>query len=709
MAISISEFTVSASNTNQWARVKTSAVGGDTKYGICVTNKSNPRYVFIDSNFCPSSTSGSVSIVELYANSEGGSGSGDPNDGTTVYDGVALVNMGPPTGSLSSNTAVYGAGSSSATKVANYVYNFTNKGYTDTKKMAIGGNKNRRVFAIRSWGSLSTDINEPNIAFIGDNSVLKYDGNSADYSVGCAGATRTTSANTWVSHTAGDGTKYYSITNTTSGVNKYAGITLTQYHTYRFTLHAHTEASYDGVAICKTNNTTSFYSLSASQLLSGNTSTGKCSGKERVTTFEYIPTTTESAYIYFKSNSSGIGPGDSISFADVMVEDLGDLRATQTAPTAANVTVEYGNTATASVSGGGGQGELQYRITSSSTGGWTEWTTNVPTLSEVIPAAFTIRYQARYAGNASYKPSPVSNVATLKVTPKKITKPTAKTDLIYNGSAQTGINNIPSEMYVTIEGNRNAIAVGNYSTTYTLISTTNYCWNDGTTSPVTVNWKITPRIISIRWGTTSWLYDGTAHSTVCNLGNIIAGDSCFVNLSGNSITNVGTTTVTATELSNSNYALPSNNTTTLTVTPRTVSLHWGTTSWLYDGTAHSTTCTAGNLVGSDTCTVTLSNNSITDVGTTTVTATALSNSNYRLPEAGDIQLSAKLTIHPCMYVKAGGGWVSIKYIYKKVNGSWVLQTTEATIRNLFSEAGRYLGRYNDGSGWKNLIDGMQKS
>ena len=195
MAISISEFSVTSSNTNQWAPVKTSAVGGDTKYGICVTNKSNPRYVFIDSKFCPSSTSGSVSIVELYANSEGGSGSGDPNDGTTVYDGVALVNMGPPTGALSSNTSVYGAGSS-ATKVANYVYNFTNKGYTDTKKMAIGGNKNRRVFAIRSWGELNTNYNKPFIAFIGNDNRLDYNDVPGDYSVGCAGATKTTSANT---------------------------------------------------------------------------------------------------------------------------------------------------------------------------------------------------------------------------------------------------------------------------------------------------------------------------------------------------------------------------------------------------------------------------------------------------------------------------------------------------------------------------------
>lgn len=625
--MAISEFTDVSSRTNKWTQVETSAVGGSKKYGIYVTNKTNPRYIFTDSNFYPDSTTGSVAIVELYANSEG-SGTGDPNTYSgTIYDGVALVNMGPPTGALSLNTSVYGIYSSS--KTASYVYNFANNGYADTKKMAIGGNKNRRVFAIRSWGNLSADYNKPYIAFIGDSSALKYDGASAEYSVGCAGATKTTSANTWVSHTAGDGTKYYSITNAaTTNANVYADITLTQYHTYRFTLHAHTEASFDGVAICKTNTATPFNSLTASQLLSGNTTTGKCSGKDTTTTFNYIPATSESVYIYFKSDGSGIGPGDGKSFADVMIEDLGDLRSEQDAPTAVDVTVEYENTATASASGGGGQGALQYRITSPTIGGWTKWTTTVPTLSEVIPAAFTTRYQARYAGNTSYKPSPASNVAILQVTPKKITKPTAKTGLIYNGSAQTGINNIPSEMYVTIEGNRNAIAAGNYSTTYTLTNTTNYCWDDGTKAPVTVNWKITPL---------------------------------------------------------------------------TADLIWGTTSWLYDGTTHSTTCRVGNLVGSDTCTVTLSDNSITDVGTTYVTATALSNSNYRLPATSSLK-TATLTIYPCMFVKAGGEWVSIKCIYKKVNGSWVLQTTEATIRSLFSEEGRYLGLYHDGSGWKNLID-----
>ena len=150
--MAITEFTIPPSITNTWTSVETDAVGGSTKYGIYVTNTSYPRYTLINSKFYPSTNSGSIAIVELYANSDG-SGTGDPNTTTQVFDGVALTNVAGssiPAQSLgsSSNTAIYGVGSD--TKVANYIYNFSNNGYADTKKMAIGGNKNRRVFAIRS-------------------------------------------------------------------------------------------------------------------------------------------------------------------------------------------------------------------------------------------------------------------------------------------------------------------------------------------------------------------------------------------------------------------------------------------------------------------------------------------------------------------------------------------------------------------------------
>ena len=630
MAINISEFSVTPSNTNQWAKVTTSVVGGSTKYGICVTNGTDPIHTFQNINFYPNSQNGTkLAIVELYANSEAYS-TGDPNDTDEAYDGVAFVNTDlPSVDALWENGAVYGI--SVNTKLANYVYSFTNKGYADTKIMGIGGNKNRRVFAIRSLGALSVHKNQPYIAFIGDSGNLWYNGDDAGYSVACVGSTKTAVDNEWVSHTAGDGTKYYSITNTTTKANVVVGVTLSTYHTYRFTLHSHTEASFDGVAICKTTNTTSFSALRASDLISGNVSTGKCSGKDKTTTFNYTAAAGGPVYIYFKSDSSTTGPGDGVSFADVMVEDLGDLRATQTAPTAANVTVEYESTATASVSGGGGYGALQYRVQNPITLAWNPWTTTAPTRT----AVGTIKYQAIYTGNASYKPSAVSNTATLTVIPRKITKPTPVTTLVYNGNSQFGVNApryvnalmSPSNMIVKVSGTISEKNAGSYSATYSIVNS-NYCWADMSTAPITVNWSIAQREVTLTWSN-----------------------------------------------------------------PRT---------WLYDGTTHSTTCTVGNLVGSDTCEVTLSGNSITEIGSVAVTATALSNSNYKLPSSKTVVL----TIKPCMHIKSNDTWVSVIQAYKKENGVWVRQTT--TIGSLFSTSVKYYGFYqdpNDGYAWKKLIDG----
>lgn len=569
--MAISEFTVTSSNTNQWASVETSAVGGTTKYGIYVTNEANPIYTFRNTNFYPNSSNGTqLAIVELYTNSEA-YGTGDPNDTDEAYDGVAFVNTSlPSNGSLWENSAVYGINAN--TKLANYIYSFTNNGYADTKIMGICGNKNRRVFAIRSLGSLSVHKNQPYIAFIGDEGNLWYNGDDAGYSVACVGSTKTAVDNEWVSHTAGDGTRYYSITNTVTKANVYTDITLSAYHTYRFTLHAHTESSWDGVAICKAINDTTFGNLNTAHVISKGTTLGKCSGNETITTLEYtVGAAAETRYIYFKSDGSGIGPGDGKSFADVMVEDLGDLRATQTAPTAADVTVEYENTATASASGGGGQGTLQYRVpVNAKPGAWSPWTTTAPTRTEIGK----ISYQARYAGNASYKPSPVSNTAYIQVIPRKIYKPTAITGLVYNGNSQYGVNapqyasgpTSPSSEVVEVSGTFSTKDAGNYSATYSIVNS-NYCWVDMTTASVTVNWSIAQREVTLTWGTTSWLYDGTAHFTTCTAGNLISGDECTVTLSNNSITEIGSVAVTATALSNSNYKLPSSKTVVLTIKP----------------------------------------------------------------------------------------------------------------------------------------------
>ncbi len=147
----------------------------------------------------------------------------------------------------------------------------------------------------------------------------------------------------------------------------------------------------------------------------------------------------------------------------------------------------------------------------------------------------------------------------------------------------------------------------------------------------------------------------------------------------NASTNTVKATVTATGIGNYTGTLSQ----TWNIVPKVVTLQWGPTSWRYDGNPHSTTCVVSNLVSGDTCTVILSGNSITNIGSTTVTATGLSNSNYKLPESG---ITQTLTINPGLFVKISGNWTPVKAVYKRVSGSWVQQD----MTTAFSTSGRYI-------------------
>jgi len=176
------------------------------------------------------------------------------------------------------------------------------------------------------------------------------------------------------------------------------------------------------------------------------------------------------------------------------------------------------------------------------------------------------------------------------------------------------------------------LGAGKYTLYYYAAESTSY--NQSSTGSIEIT--VVQKEVGLSWGTTSWTYDGSAHSTTCTATGLVGSDTCTVTLSNNSVgKNVGSQTVTASSLSNANYKLPSSNTKSISITAKEVTLTWGTTSWVYDGNTHSTTCIAGSLISGDTCTVTLDGNSVgKNVGTATVTATGLSNSNYKLPTSG---------------------------------------------------------------------------
>lgn len=102
--------------------------------------------------------------------------------------------------------------------------------------------------------------------------------------------------------------------------------------------------------------------------------------------------------------------------------------------------------------------------------------------------------------------SPVTTIAV----------PTAKTGLVYNGDAQTGVEE--GEGYTVTNGS--ATEIGKYTATATLED--GYCWQDGTFDPVTVEWEILPAPHTHTAGT-EYMTDGRAHWLAC------ADENCPLN------------------------------------------------------------------------------------------------------------------------------------------------------------------------------------
>ncbi len=137
-------------------------------------------------------------------------------------------------------------------------------------------------------------------------------------------------------------------------------------------------------------------------------------------------------------------------------------------------------------------------------------------------------------------------------------------------------------------------------------------------------------------------YDGTTSATLSGgtVTGLVGNDVVTASATGAfADANVGTgKTVTISGLTlggtnANNYELDaskSQSSTTADITAKEATLSWSSTSFTYDGQEHVPTATVSNLVSGDACTVTVEG-AQTNAGDYTATATALSNSNYKLP------------------------------------------------------------------------------
>lgn len=185
----------------------------------------------------------------------------------------------------------------------------------------------------------------------------------------------------------------------------------------------------------------------------------------------------------------------------------------------------------------------------------------------------------------SYTENGVTQTATFNVTVnrKSIAKPTWKSNLTYNGSAQsvssTSYWNNYNTSYMTIGGTTSATNAGTYIATFTPRS--NYRWTDGTTSAINVNWTINKATGSLSVSPTTVAINGNNYSSGVAVTITRAGDGAIsysptsisgltLSLSGNTLTikgngstPVSATTITIKVAAGTNYTAPSNKTITV--------------------------------------------------------------------------------------------------------------------------------------------------
>ncbi len=263
--------------------------------------------------------------------------------------------------------------------------------------------------------------------------------------------------------------------------------------------------------------------------------------------------------------------------------------------------------------------------------------------STVIPTSeYSVTYSTDVT-NAGEKTVTISNVsgnynvsgsATFVINAKAVSAPTIElsaTSFTYNGSAQKptvssvkdGSTVIPTSEYsvaysadVTNAGEK-TVTISNVSGNYTVNGSANF--------------TINPKEVSLTWSNTSLIYNGNEQVATATAEGLIGEEICTVTVSG-AKKDQGNYTATATTLSNANYKLPTAATSEFTIAPKEVSLAWSNTSLIYNGESQVATATVEGLIGEDVCMVTVEG-AAKNVGNYTATATALSNTNYKLPEA----------------------------------------------------------------------------
>lgn len=156
-----------------------------------------------------------------------------------------------------------------------------------------------------------------------------------------------------------------------------------------------------------------------------------------------------------------------------------------------------------------------------------------------------------------------------------VTKPTTKT-LTYNGSEQELVN-AASTNGGTVKyslDNKNwstSIPTGKDAKEYTVYYKVEGNKNFKDVDVQEITNKINPRTIDLNWNK-ELTYNGKEQLPTATVNNLVDGDKCEITVDGDKHKNVGTYEAKATKVSNSNYKLPENVTTSYTIKPKDITV-----------------------------------------------------------------------------------------------------------------------------------------
>lgn len=275
------------------------------KRTIRVTDVSTPSKVDTDTTVSGLADEG-TQIIELYTNSE------------LNFDGVALVDTTTLTNQKITTHPNVVKG--------RYLYSFDDndiyvKGY-------VSGNSISKVFSLHSYRKALKDDNVfiwP--AFIGDGSILKFDGVPSDYSIGQYSVSESVGDGIWAKYT-NDDNAYFSISVKNNNRRIVEKMNVIKGYEYTFNIFTLSEVYNDGVAI------TTYDTNNIQNNLNNTSALLKCSGIKHSRKYTYIPQKDETIYITFITNESGINWIDSTTGVDETVDtEYGEVRVNIKKPT----------------------------------------------------------------------------------------------------------------------------------------------------------------------------------------------------------------------------------------------------------------------------------------------------------------------------------------------------------------------------------------